>query len=106
MASRFGLIFLSVGTTAAAIALFQSVLGFAPLILFVVPIVAFVHVAGMKAGLIVAISAALAGDYCFVEPVRAVTIHTQGLRLLVFLLMGLGFSWVVSTRPFPRRGRS
>lgn len=101
--SRFGSVLLSVGLTAGVIALLQRWLGFAPLILFVVPIVMFVQVAGIGAALAAAVSAALIGDYYFVEPVREVTIHAQGLRLLVFLSMGAALAWVISRRPSLRQ---
>jgi K+-sensing histidine kinase KdpD len=53
----------------------------------VVPIAAFLHLAGIRPTLAAAVCAAVIGDYFFVQPVGAVTVHAEGLRLLVLLLL-------------------
>jgi K+-sensing histidine kinase KdpD len=91
MIARFGVIVASVAATAAAIAVFQRLLGFPPLILFVPPIAALLRMGGPGAALVAAITSAVVGDFFFVEPVGAVTVHAEGLRLLILLVLGAGF---------------
>lgn len=100
MLVRFGVMLGSVATTAGVIGLLQSWLGFAPLILMVAPIAVCLESARIGLALIAAASAAVIGDYLFVEPVGEITVHAQGLRLLVLFILGTGLMWLVR-RPIP-----
>ena len=96
----------SIGLTALTIAALEGLLGFPPLVLLFVPVALCVRLFGITAGLLTAAVAAAVGDFLFVQPVREVTVHAEGLRLLVALLIG---SWLVSianrrkTASSPRR---
>ena len=91
MVARLNLILVNVSLASLAVAGFQRLLGFPPLILFVVPVVIVLRVSGFGAALAAAITGALAGDYFFVDPVGHVTVYAEGLRLLLLLLLGTGF---------------
>ena len=71
-------------------------LGFPPLILFLVPVAAVYRVAGFGAALAAAVIGAVVGDYLFVAPLVYITVHTQGLRLLLLLLLGAGILRVMA----------
>lgn len=90
MMARLNLILINVTLATVAIALFQRLTGFPPLILFVVPPVVLLRASGFGAALAAAAVGATVGDYVFVPPVGQVTVHAQGLRLLLLLLVGTG----------------
>lgn len=102
MIARLGFVLGTVAATAGLIGLLAPLLGFPPLILFAAPVVASLQLAGVRLALVAAASAAVIGDYFFVEPVRELTVHAQGLRLVVFLLLGTVLGWLVM-RPITRR---
>jgi hypothetical protein len=88
--ARLNLILMNVTLATLAIALSQRLTGFSPLILFVVPPAIVLRVAGFGAALAAAALGATVGDYLFVPPVHQVTVHAEGLRLLLLLLFGTG----------------
>src|SRR5688572_27185717 len=88
MITRFNLILVNISLAAVAVAVFQRLSGFPPLILFVVPPAIIFRVSGFGAALGAAIVGAVVGDYLFVAPVGHFTVHSQGLRLLLLLLLG------------------
>ena len=88
MIARLNLILANVALAAVAVAVFERLLGFPPLILFIVPVAIVFRVSGFRAALATAITGAVVGDYFFVAPLGHVTIHAEGLRLLVLLLLG------------------
>lgn len=90
MIARLNLILVNVSLAAAAVAVFQRLSGLPPLILFVVPPAIVFRVSGFGAALAAAVVGAVVGDYLFVAPVGHVTVHAQGLRLLLLLLLGTG----------------
>lgn len=90
MIARLSLVLLNVSLAAVAVAIFQRLLGFPPLILFVVGVAIVFRVSGFGAALAAAATAAIVGDYFFVAPLGHVTVHAQGLRLLLLLLLGTG----------------
>ena len=90
-----------VAFTAGIIALIQQWLGIPPLILFVTPIAVSMRMAGVGSALMTIVTAALVGDFFFVEPVHEVTVHTHGLRLLLFL--GIGAAIVCLWTALPTR---
>jgi hypothetical protein len=81
-------ILVNVSLAAAAVAVFQRLSGFPPLILFVVPAAIVFRVSGLGAALAAAVTGAIVGDYFFVAPVGHITVHAQGLRFLLLLLLG------------------
>lgn len=90
MTARYVLPLVGVAATTGMIALMQRWLGIPPLILLVVPIATSMQLSGVGPTLVAVASAALIGDYLFVEPFHEVTVHTNGLRLLLCLAMGAG----------------
>ncbi|HXW07352.1 MAG TPA: DUF4118 domain-containing protein [Vicinamibacterales bacterium] len=88
MITRFNLILVNISLAAVAVAIFQRLSGFPPLILFVVPPAIIFRVSGFGAALAAAVVGAVVGDYLFVAPVGHFTVHSQGLRLLLLLLLG------------------
>ena len=88
MIARLNLILANVSLAALAVAVFQRLLGFPPLILFVVPVAIVFRVSGFGAALAAAVAGAAVGDYFFVAPLGRVTVHAEGLRLLLLLLLG------------------
>jgi K+-sensing histidine kinase KdpD len=102
MISRLGAILVAVVATAAIVGLIQRWLGLAPLVLFLAPVAVFLQTAGIGVALAAAVTAALIGDYFFVEPVHHITVHAQGLRLLVVFLLATGLTWLVSRRTVRR----
>lgn len=99
---RFIAILSAVAATMVIVGLLERWIGFAPLILCGVPIVVFLRVWGIGAALITATSAAVMGDFFFVEPSMRVTVHAEGLRLLlIFVLATAGAS--LATRGMPHR---
>lgn len=87
MIARTNLILVNVSLAALAVAVFQRLLGFPPLILFVVPLAIVFRVSGFGAALAAAVAGAVVGDYFFVAPLGRVTVHAEGLRLLLLLLL-------------------
>jgi len=102
MVARPDVILVSVVATSVVIAILQQTLGFPPLILFAAPIAAGLRAGGAGAALTIAASAAVIGDYFFVEPVHELTLLAQGLRLLVVLFAGTMFA-IFLLGPVPRR---
>lgn len=77
---------------AIVVALCERLFGFPPLILFGIPI-SLAAVRG-RFGVVSAavIAAALVADYLFVEPRYQITVHAQGLRLIVYFALGAVFA--------------
>ena len=82
----------ALGATAIVVVMCERLFGFPPLVLFVVPI-ALAAVTG-RLGVVSAavIASALIGDYLFIEPRYQVTVHAQGLRLIVYFALGAVFA--------------
>lgn len=93
MMGRVVVILGGLAATAGLIGLLQGWFGFPPLILFAVPIAACLRIRGTVPAFVLPAIAAVIGDYFFVQPVGEVTVHAQGLRLLVWLCLG---TWIVS----------
>ena len=100
MIARFKLVLLNVSLAAVAVAVFQRLSGFPPLILFVVPPAIVFRVSGLGAALAAAVTGAVVGDYFFVAPVGHITVHSQGLRLLLLLLLGTALLPLVTPRRY------
>jgi hypothetical protein len=88
--ARLNLILINVTLATIAIALSQRLTGVSPLILFAVPPAVVLRIAGFGAALAAAALGATVGDYLFVPPVRRITVHAEGLRHLLLLLLGTG----------------
>ena len=88
MMARLNLIIVNVSLALLAVAVFQRLLGFPPLILFIVPVAIVFPVSGFGAALAATMTGAVVGDYFFVAPLGHVTVHAEGLRLLFMLLLG------------------
>jgi hypothetical protein len=65
MIARLNLIVVNVSLAALAVAVFQWILGFPPLILFIVPVAIVFRISGFAAGLTAAVIGAVVGDYFF-----------------------------------------
>jgi K+-sensing histidine kinase KdpD len=87
MIARLNLILANVSLAVLAVAVFQRLLGFPPLVLFVVAVAIVLRVSGFVAAL-AAVAGAAVGDYFFVGPIGRFTVHAEGLRLLLLLLLG------------------
>jgi K+-sensing histidine kinase KdpD len=88
MIAPLKLILVNVSMAALAVAVFQTLLGWSPLILFVVPSVVVFRVSGFTAAVVAAVVGAVVGDFFFVAPVGQITVHAEGRRLLLLLLFG------------------
>jgi K+-sensing histidine kinase KdpD len=82
--------------TASVVSLVQRWLGFAPLILFLMPVAMFVRIGGIWLALATAVIAAMVADHLFVEPVRHVTVHGEGFRLLVTFVLATMVAWLAA----------
>ena len=104
MIARLNLIVVNVSLAAVAVAVFQWLLGFPPLILFIVPVAIVFRISGFPAALTAAVIGAVVGDYFFVAPLGYITVHAQGFRLLLLLLLGAGIVRVMApTDALPNR---
>ena len=104
MIARLNLIVVNVSLAAVAVAVFQWLLGFPPLILFIVPVAIVFRISGFPAALTAAVIGAVVGDYFFVAPLGYITVHAQGLQLLLLLLLGAGIVRVMApSDAFPNR---
>jgi hypothetical protein len=88
MIAPLKLILVNVSLAALAVAVLQTMLGWSPLILFVVTPAVVFRVSGFGAAVVAAIVAAVVGDFFFVAPVGQITVHAEGRRLLLLLLFG------------------
>ena len=103
MIARLNLIVVNVSLAAVAVAVFQWLLGL-PLILFIVPVAIVFRISGFPAALTAAVIGAVVGDYFFVAPLGYITVHAQGLQLLLLLLLGAGIVRVMApSDAFPNR---
>jgi K+-sensing histidine kinase KdpD len=94
--ARLNLIVVNVSLAAVAVAVFQWLLGFPPLILFIVPVAIVFRSSGFPAALTAAVIGAVVGDYFFVAPLGDITVHARGFRLLLLLLLGAGIVQVMA----------
>ena len=102
MIARLNLILANVFLAVLAVAVFQRLLGFPPLVLFVVPVAIVFRVSGFVAALTAAVAGAAVGDYFFVAPIGRITVHAEGLRLLL-LLLGAAAVCVMTPPASPRK---
>jgi Domain of unknown function (DUF4118) len=86
---------------ASVVAMCERLFGFPALVLFALPIALAVAVDGLSLTVIAVTTAALIGDFLFVEPVHQVTVHAQGLRLLMYFGLGAVIA-TLSTRRIKR----
>lgn len=95
---RLNLIIANVSLATLAVALFQWLVGFPPLVLFILPVAIAFRTHGFAAALTTAIVGAIVGDFFFVAPLGSVTVLAGGLRLLVWLLLGASIVHVMAPR--------
>ncbi len=98
MSARLKLILANISLATVAVAVIQRLFGFPPLIVFVVPPAIVFRVSGLWTAFITALIAAVVGDYFFVAPTGEVTVHAEGLGLLLLLLLGTALLPFVTPR--------
>ncbi len=90
---RYSSPIVAVAVTLALVTLTEWAFGFPPLILLIAPIALTFIYAGRGPGFVALATAAVGGDYLFVEPARQFTFHSEGLVLTLFLSVGTLFMY-------------